>query len=121
MQKKLTITIDEDVYAALHRVVGRRKISGFIESLVRQHVIRDAPGSAYHKDVSAIGMDMSSGPACVAEGDREVRVPMTTEDNLEMVGQDQSMAELLAMPEAADFDFEPPRLDTELYRKSELS
>ena len=39
MQKKLTITIDERVYAGLHIVVGRRRISRFIESLVRPHVI----------------------------------------------------------------------------------
>ena len=39
MQKKLTITIDERVYTGLHTVVGRRRISRFIESLVRPHVI----------------------------------------------------------------------------------
>jgi predicted CopG family antitoxin len=39
MQKKLTITVDEDVYAGLHKVIGRRKISRFIEDLVRPHVI----------------------------------------------------------------------------------
>ena len=39
MQRKLTITIDERVYAGLHTVVGRRRISRFIESLVRPHVI----------------------------------------------------------------------------------
>ncbi len=39
MQKKLTITIDEDVYAGLYQVIGRRKISRFIESLVRPYVI----------------------------------------------------------------------------------
>ncbi|MCU0493176.1 MAG: hypothetical protein MUD01_16445 [Chloroflexaceae bacterium] len=39
MQKKLTITLDEDVYDGLHKVVGRRKISQFIEELVRPHVI----------------------------------------------------------------------------------
>jgi len=39
MQKKLTITIDERVYAGLHTVVGRRRISRFIEPLVRPHVI----------------------------------------------------------------------------------
>ena len=39
MQKKLTITIGEDVYAGLHQVVGRRKISRFIESLVRPYVM----------------------------------------------------------------------------------
>jgi hypothetical protein len=39
MQKKLTITVDERVYQGLHTVVGRRRISQFIESLVRPYVI----------------------------------------------------------------------------------
>jgi predicted CopG family antitoxin len=39
MQKKLTISIDAKVYDGLHKVVGRRKISRFIESLVRPHVL----------------------------------------------------------------------------------
>ncbi len=39
MHKKLTITVDERVYAGLHTVVGRRRINRFIESLVRPHVI----------------------------------------------------------------------------------
>lgn len=39
MQKKLTITLDERVYKGLHAVVGRGRISRFIEVLVRPHVI----------------------------------------------------------------------------------
>ena len=39
MQKKLTITIDEGVYNGLYRVIGPRKISRFIEDLVRPHVV----------------------------------------------------------------------------------
>ena len=39
MQKKLTITLDERVYGGLHSVVGRRRISQFIESLVRLYVV----------------------------------------------------------------------------------
>lgn len=39
MQKKLTITIDEKVYDGLHSVVGRRRISNFIEELVRPYVV----------------------------------------------------------------------------------
>ena len=40
MQKKLTLTIDEDVYDGLRRVVGPRKISRFVEDLVRPHVLK---------------------------------------------------------------------------------
>ena len=47
MQKKLTITVDEEVYEGLHRTIGRRKISGFIQELVRPHVARPDLDSAY--------------------------------------------------------------------------
>jgi hypothetical protein len=39
LQKKLTITLEDRVYKGLHAVVGRRRISRFIESLVRPYVI----------------------------------------------------------------------------------
>jgi hypothetical protein len=38
MQKKLTLTIDAEVYDGLRTVIGPRKISRFIENLVRPHV-----------------------------------------------------------------------------------
>lgn len=47
MQKKLTITLDERVYEGLHLVVGRRRISGFIESLVRPHVMAEDLEAGY--------------------------------------------------------------------------
>jgi predicted CopG family antitoxin len=40
MQKKLTVTIDEKVYDGLRKTVGPRKISKFIEELVRPYVVR---------------------------------------------------------------------------------
>ncbi len=49
MQKKLTITVDEDVYQGLHHVIGPRKISKFVEELVRPHVVRPDLDSAYAK------------------------------------------------------------------------
>ncbi len=39
MQKKLTVTIDKEVYEGLRKNVGPRKISKFIEELVRPYVI----------------------------------------------------------------------------------
>jgi len=47
MQKKLTITLDEQVYEGLHSVIGRRKISHFIESIVRPHVVKQDLLAAY--------------------------------------------------------------------------
>jgi hypothetical protein len=42
MNKKLTITVEEEVYKGLHRVIGRRKISRFLNDLARPHVTADA-------------------------------------------------------------------------------
>jgi hypothetical protein len=47
MQKKLTITIDEEVYEGLHKTIGPRKISRYIQEIVRPHVVRPNLQSAY--------------------------------------------------------------------------
>ncbi|RJP42419.1 MAG: addiction module antitoxin [Desulfobacteraceae bacterium] len=47
MRKKLTITIDEEVYEGLHRTIGPRRISKFVQELVRPHVVRPNLESAY--------------------------------------------------------------------------
>ncbi len=49
MQKKLTITLDEQVYDNLHIVIGRRNISQFIETLVRPHVIGSELEAGYQQ------------------------------------------------------------------------
>ncbi len=49
MQKKLTITIDEQVYEGLHKIIGPRRISRFIEDLVRPYVIQPALEAAYQE------------------------------------------------------------------------
>jgi hypothetical protein len=47
MKKKLTITVSEDVYEGLYRVVGPRHIGEFLESLARPHVVLDDMDEAY--------------------------------------------------------------------------
>lgn len=47
MHKKMTITIDEEVYDALYRVVGKGKISQFLENLARPHVLKEDLTSGY--------------------------------------------------------------------------
>jgi hypothetical protein len=51
MPKKLTITVDADVYDGLHSVIGRRRISRFLNDLARPHVI---------------GQDLAAGYAAMA-------------------------------------------------------
>ena len=49
----MTITMDEAVYEGLVRVVGRRKISGFLESIARPHVVTNELAEGY----KAMGQD----------------------------------------------------------------
>jgi hypothetical protein len=51
MPKKLTITVDSEVYDGLHRVIGPRRISRFLNDLARPHVV---------------GQDLSAGYAAMA-------------------------------------------------------
>lgn len=57
MQKRMTISIDESVYEGLVRVVGRRKISRFLEDLARPLVVGDDLAAGYR--------------AMAADGERE--------------------------------------------------
>ncbi len=47
MQKKLTITVDKDIYDGLYKTIGPRKISRFVQEVVRPYVIRPDLDTAY--------------------------------------------------------------------------
>jgi predicted CopG family antitoxin len=47
MSKKLTITVDDEVYAGLHSIVGRRRISRFLNDLARPHVLQPELAEGY--------------------------------------------------------------------------
>lgn len=47
VRRRLTITVDEEVYDGLCRVVGRRHISRFLNDLARPHVVQDDLEAGY--------------------------------------------------------------------------
>lgn len=47
--KKLTITVDEDVYRALHEKIGRRNISRFLTNLAKPYVLHQDLMEAYRQ------------------------------------------------------------------------
>jgi len=52
IMKKLTITVDNDVYRGLKKKVGPRRISRFLNDLARPHVVDDGLLAAY-RDMAA--------------------------------------------------------------------
>lgn len=47
MTKKLTITVEDEIYDGLHSVIGRRRISRFLNDLARPHVLRSDLSEGY--------------------------------------------------------------------------
>lgn len=47
MHRKMTITLDEAVYETLYRTVGKRRMSQFIEDLLRPHVLGSSLDDGY--------------------------------------------------------------------------
>ncbi len=47
--KKLTITVEDEIYEGLYRKIGPRRIGRFLESLARPHVIDDDLEAAYRE------------------------------------------------------------------------
>jgi len=68
MRRKLTITVDEAVYEGLRRMVGQRKISQFIENLVKPYVADSTLDEGYRamaadKDRETEAMEWSNALA----------------------------------------------------------
>lgn len=71
MHKKMTITLDESVYDGLVRVIGRRKISQFLEDLARPHVLKDDLSEGYAAmaaDTSREGEALKWSNALIGDG-----------------------------------------------------
>lgn len=47
MHKKMTISLDEAVYEGLYRTIGRRRMSQFIEDLLRPHILDSSLDAGY--------------------------------------------------------------------------
>jgi len=45
--RKLTILLDDPIYARLHAAAGRRRVGRFVEQLVRDRLLRDDLDGAY--------------------------------------------------------------------------
>jgi hypothetical protein len=52
MQRKLTITIADDIYQGLHQQIGRGEISRFIENVVRPYLVTMDGLEAEYRDAA---------------------------------------------------------------------
>lgn len=64
MHRKMTITLDEAVYEGLYRTVGKRRMSQFIEDLLRPHVLDTALDEGYRAMASDAARETEAQAWC---------------------------------------------------------
>jgi prevent-host-death family protein len=61
------------------------------------------------------------GPVFITDDGRPAYVLLSIEEYRKLTGSTRSLADALAMPEAAEIDFEPPRLSDLFFRPADFS
>ena len=83
--------------------------------------IKTITSREFNQDVSKAKRDALKGPVFITDRGRPAHVLLTIEDYQKISEKEASIAELLGMEEAADIDFDPPRLNSEMQKTSDLS
>jgi prevent-host-death family protein len=61
------------------------------------------------------------GPVFITDRGRPAHVLLSIKQYEKLAGKQKSIVEMLAMPEAAEIDFEPPRLSARFFRPADFS
>jgi prevent-host-death family protein len=75
----------------------------------------------FNQDTSRAKRAARQGPVFITDRGRPAHVLLTIEQYQEIKGKRESILDLLAMPEAAEIEFEPPRMGDEFPRPADFS
>lgn len=75
----------------------------------------------FNQDASGAKKAAIRGPVIITDRGRPAHVLLSIEEYQRITGNIRSIVELLAMPSAEDFDFEPPKLPGKLFVPADLS
>ena len=75
----------------------------------------------FNQDVSRAKRKALKGPVFITDRGQPAHVLLSVADYQRIADKEQSIIELLAMPDAADIEFEAPRVKSELFRPADLS
>jgi prevent-host-death family protein len=74
----------------------------------------------FNQDVSKIKRAALNGPVFITDRGHPSHVLLTIQDYEKLAEVKENIIDLLAMPDAADIDFEPPKLKKKLYRAEDF-
>jgi len=75
----------------------------------------------FNQDVTKAKRATKKGPVFITDRGRPAHVLLSAEDYAAFTHQQASIADLLAMPDAADIDFDPQPLKGKLFSAADLS
>ncbi len=75
----------------------------------------------FNHDLSRAKKATKDGPVFITDRGRPAHVLLSIEEYRKITSTQASIVELLAMPNAAEINFEPPRLSGSLYRPADFS
>ena len=75
----------------------------------------------FNQDTSRAKRAAKRGPVFITDRGRPSHVLLTAEEYERITGGQKSIVDLLAMPQAADVEFEPPRMIGILHEPADLS
>ena len=75
----------------------------------------------FNQDTSRAKRAAKRGPVFITDRGRPSLVLLTVEEYQRITGGQKSIADLLAMPAAAEIEFEPARLSDDLHGSADLS
>jgi hypothetical protein len=76
---------------------------------------------AFNQDVGKAKQAALAGPVFITGRDYITHVLLSTEEYQKITDKQVTIVDLLAMPEAAGIEFDPPRLANTLYRSADFS
>lgn len=75
----------------------------------------------FNQDTSKAKKAARKGPVFITDRGRPAHVLLSIEEYRKITGKRQNILDMLAMPEADQIEFDPPRLGDELVRSADLS
>jgi len=75
----------------------------------------------FNQDVTRAKKAARQGPVFITDRGRPAHVLLTIEEYQRLTGSRATIVELLALPDEADIEFEPPRLCGPLVRPADLT
>ena len=84
-------------------------------------MITNLTSREFNQDVSGAKKAANNGPVIITDKGRPTHVLLSIEEYQRLTGKTENSVSLLAMPNAEEIEFEPPKLSGDLFKPVDLS